>query len=694
MRLISLRFNNFRQFYGLSPKIIFAHGDRNITVIHGCNGAGKTALLNAFTWTLFDSLTPGFLLPDQIVNKRAIREAKEGEIVDALVEIEFEHDERRYIVKRKAQVHRTSREPGYRVLGSQYPTLQWSGLDGKLHTEEHVFDVIGRILPKELHTYFFFDGERIERIVKPTEKERKEIGKATKMLLGIEIFSRATNHLDSVRREIEKELTKIGDAETVRLYELKQEKEQNLEEIENRQEEIIRNIEAQETRKKEIGGRLRQLKEVEAIQKHRDQLNRDKEVRKESFDQGRKNLASAISSFGYTLFLQEPIEKFRGIVRSLVERDLLPADVKMQFIERLLERELCICKRELKPDSEQRKAVEDWKKFAGQSDVERKMIRMDGEVLKISHSLPEDLERLDQIQQKRESDRMELSRIEVELYEIKEKFQNSPREEERDLQLQLNQVEEAIRDLLLEQGENKQQIKDLNDAINDLVQKINQHEAKEERQRITQKRAKAANESARRISQIQELFEADFRRGLQKKISKLFGTISPTPYVPELREDYSLHLLESAGGSALPVAASQGESQILSLSFIGSVMELAREYYAKKERLPAPDTSTYPVVMDSPFGTLDPIYRHQIAEHLPILADQVVLLVTKTQWRGEVEQSMAKYMGRSYVFTYYSPKDDVAVDSIGIEGTGWELIKCSPNDFEYTEIREVPHARP
>lgn len=691
MKLLSLRINNFRQFYGPSPKIEFAHGDRNVTVIHGCNGAGKTAFLNAFTWTLFDSLTPGFLLPDQLVNKRALREATEGSTVEAWVEIEFEHNERKYIVKRTVASKPISGEPGYIIQEPQNPVLKWAGTDGRWHNEESVYEAIGRILPPDLHSYFFFDGERIERIVQPSKEQKEEIGDATKKLLGVEIFLRAETHLTKVRRDLEKELREIGDSKTTMLLEQKQDKEQELEEVEGRQEEIIKNVVAHKNIIKEIEERLRQHKESEAIQKQRDRLNNDKDARIISLAEGRRNLASTISTSGYSIFLQDSSQKFLELVKSLQDRDLLPADIKLQFLDKLLDREHCICARDLKIDTDPRRAVETWKLKAGQSDVESKTIRMEGEIKKIVGDVPTIFERLDQIQQKRESDRKELSRIETELDDIKDKLKNSPREEERSLQLKLDDLNDQIQRLFLEQGENRQQISDLNEEIDQLDQTINKHKTAEEKQRIAQERVSAAGDAIKRIAEMRNLFEADFRVKLQKEISKLFSTISPTPYVPELGNDYSLRLLESAGGTSLPVASSQGENQILSLAFIGSIINVARKRYGKNDGLPTSDTSTYPIVMDSPFGSLDSIYRYQIAEHLPSLADQALVLVSKTQWRGEVEQSMANRIGRSYILTYYSPKKDAQLDSIEINGINCDLIKNSPNDFEYTEIREVPH---
>lgn len=79
----------------------------------------------------------------------------------------------------------------------------------------------------------------------------------------------------------------------------------------------------------------------------------------------------------------------------------------------------------------------------------------------------------------------------------------------------------------------------------------------------------------------------------------------------------------------------------------------------------------------------------QIANIIPKLANQLVVLVTKTQWRGEVEAEMANRIGRQYVLTYYSSKPDCEEDSIDIGGSRYPLVRQSPNEFEYTEIIEV-----
>ena len=149
-----------------------------------------------------------------------------------------------------------------------------------------------------------------------------------------------------------------------------------------------------------------------------------------------------------------------------------------------------------------------------------------------------------------------------------------------------------------------------------------------------------------------------------------------------------MRLLESAGGHPLPVAASQGESQILSLSFISSIIDVAREVLGRRSELTGPESAQYPIVMDSPFGSLDPTYRYQIAEHVPALADQVVLMVTQSQWRGEVANALARRLDRQYVLTYFTPRTDIQVESIELGGAEYDLVRQSPGEFEYSMIRE------
>jgi DNA sulfur modification protein DndD len=93
--------------------------------------------------------------------------------------------------------------------------------------------------------------------------------------------------------------------------------------------------------------------------------------------------------------------------------------------------------------------------------------------------------------------------------------------------------------------------------------------------------------------------------------------------------------------------------------------------------------------MDSPFGSLDHTYRRQVAKYMPQLANQLIVLVTQTQWRTEVEEEMKNYLGKEYILVYHSPKEDCQEESFIREGISYPLVVKSKDVYEYTEIIEV-----
>jgi DNA sulfur modification protein DndD len=677
MKLTSIRLCNFRQFYGKTPDIELASGAQNTTVIHGNNGAGKTTLLNAFTWVLYEKFSAAFASEEQLVNKRAIAESPLGEAVDCWVELGFEHHNKRYQAKRLCRAYKT--EAGVEQ-GQSELYLQIAGDDGRwLLPQQLPEDIIGQILPTSLHQYFFFDGERIEQIVRSDKKS--EIAEATKTLLGVEVLNRSIKHLKEAKKSLEVELSLIGDSETKKV--LKEQKK--LEQV------SIDIAKCQEELKRTVGNRLLELSGAEELQRLRDELEAKEKLVREQLKQAQDALKRAISSRGYTVFLSEVTAEFRAIVDNLRDRGELPVGIKRQFVSDLLNRGRCICGAELIEETHAHQQVSAWMDKAGIADVEETAIRMSAQVDEIDKQVPEFWEVVDREQANIAKGRAELSQIETQLDDINKKLRSYPNEDIQQLQRRLDETEEKIRELILEKGANQQKIERLNSEIEAKVKQIAKHKMNESKQALAQRRIAAAQDAVERLTEVRSRLETQFRSSLEKRVQEIFTSISFTPYIPKLSEKYELMLVENTAGHEAIVAASTGENQILSLSFIGGIIDRVRDWI-QENTLMAPDSSTFPIVMDSPFGSLDEIYRRQIARILPQLANQLVVLVTKTQWRGEVDREMADCVGREYVLTYYSPKLDCEEDAIELGGILYPLVKHSPNEFEYTEIVEVDYS--
>ncbi|TVQ41924.1 MAG: ATP-binding protein [Gloeocapsa sp. DLM2.Bin57] len=685
MKIISLQLTNFRQFYGKTPLIYFSAGERNSTVIHGNNGAGKTTLLNAFTWVLYEKFTPAFASPQLLINKRAIAEKDFNTSVECSVTLEFEHDAKIYRLQRKCYAYQN--DTNFIKYSKSQPHLTIAGDDGRWYLPpESPDDVIEGILPSSLHHYFFFDGEYIDHISRSDKKTT--LAEDTKELIGIKVVERAIEHVKKAKKTFQDELKQIGDIQVKKILQQQHNLEHHREQILAKITQIKQDLVTHEQTKQQLNQELLKINGAVEMQKRKIELeNQEKRLRSE-LQQIKQQIKNLLSNQGFTVFLEEIFTKFQGIVNELREKGELPSGIKKDFVEQLLNRQCCICGQQLIPGSEAYQTVETWTNQAGIAQVEETIIRLETQVNNTQKITPDFWLKIDNAKQKINQLREELAQKENQLDNIKETLRTYPEHDIKNLQIELDQLELLLKELTIELGANQQQLTTIESQITDLERQINKHQVKEEKQNLAKRRIQATEEIITRLNQVKELLEKEFRLALETKIQEIFSTISFTPYIPRINENYELNLIENTTKVAIPVAASTGENQILSLSFIGGIIDRVREW-SQHNKLMGPDSSTFPMVMDSPFGSLDEIYRRQVAKSLPKLANQLVMMVTKTQWRIEVEQEIQPHLGKQYVLVYYSPKSDCQEDSIIINNRTYPLVQRSPNDFEYTEIIAV-----
>jgi DNA sulfur modification protein DndD len=694
MRIDSIQLTNFRQFYGETPKIEFAHGTQNVTVIHGMNGAGKTALLNAFTWILYGTFSKGFRNTDQLINKRAVAETQVGKKVKCSGELNFEHAGRSYRVKKVLDGVITDKNR-YPTVREKETLLQCLDTDGQWKLINDFESTIGKILPRDLHSYFFFDGERVEKIVDPGREERADLAKAVKTILRLEPLERTIKHLKKARKNFEEEMSRFGDSQTKKLISEKEALDDQIETLENEITNGEKNVEAQKELVRSLHDRIAKLDSVKHLQVERDRLLATIDEKKASIKENAQKLKELISNRAYLLNANEHESYFLELIRELKGRGEIPAGIKSQFVEKLIRDQKCICGRSLDASRDHEcqsahKTVSEWLNTAGLQQIEDRALDLGARVENWSDRKHDLQERLKELNKLEKAESGEIDKCESALKKISKELVNSPLEEVSSLEKKLKEEDHQYSSLQEKLGADKRELSKFGDLLKELESRLDKVKTQDAKQTLSKSRREVADKVIRATEKVLKLMDQKWRGSLEKQIQMTFRDISVKPYIPKLNRDYSLDLVDNTGGG--DVAFGQGESLVLSFSFISSIIEEARKLSAQKVGMYGPEDTEYPLIMDSPFGALDDTNRSRVATSISVLADQVITLVSKTQWREEVAEAMTPRIGKSYVLTYFSPREDTLVSEIRLGSQTYPLIKRSTNEHELTTIEEVNHA--
>ena len=683
MKIQRFRLKNFRPFYQESPWFnLSLDKEKNITVFHCENGVGKTSLLNAFTWAFYRTLTSDVQNTEEIVNKRAIREANVNDEIECWVEILFEHLNRKYRLRRTLIVKKIDDQNNW-VNEKESVILQFVNDSGTWEEIKNYQDEIGRILPEKLHNYFFFNGERIEWIQRPIN--RKEFTDAVTLLIGEETYNRAIRHLNGAKKKLEEEQENIGDATTKHLYEEKKKIEEEIEDLEKAIGDLDRNIEGLQNEKKILSEKLRTLG-GEAAKLEERRVNLEEQLKKVAADltENRQAIISFLSNKGYLIYSQGAINKVLDSINNLINSGQIPRPYKASFVEQLLNKGECICERPLVKGEAPYQAVKNWLDKANMTEYEDNAIQIKHQFRDVSNEISLMYDELDRLQEVRNRCLSERQTIEEELSQIGEKLKGSDIELARRLEAELEENQQKIDDYLLKKGELTKELKDKQNTLKEKEREIQRREANSEKEKQIKYEILLASMAIHEIEQRREKMRSEHRRDLEQRIDRLFNSISYKPYHVRLADDYSLSLIGPDG----VVGKSTSESQILSLSFIGALIEQIREYIAEKE-LVGLSSSQYPLVMDSPFGNLGEAYQLNIGELLFQLADQIVVLVSKSQWEGNISKTIGPKVGKHYIISYYTPKETKREVFVEINGRSFPLVKRYAGEEEIIEYLEA-----
>ncbi|AEE51794.1 AAA family ATPase [Haliscomenobacter hydrossis] len=238
MYIKELELYNFRQYKGNNTINLETEEDKNILIVSGMNGFGKTNFLIALVWCLYGSDTEKVdeffkkIVDEQGGYKRYIANSlnwsakNEGES-RFYVSVTFSDIEITAVPCQTITVIRS-----YDINSAEPLRLDilFDNQINELVQQEYGYELFIRdfLIPLETAKFFFFDAEKIISLADSTIKsveERKALSKAYSEVLGIQKYEDLRESLEEIQRRFTKE--SATPTEQKRLVELEKLMEQN-----------------------------------------------------------------------------------------------------------------------------------------------------------------------------------------------------------------------------------------------------------------------------------------------------------------------------------------------------------------------------------------------------------------------------------------------------------------------------------
>ena len=546
---------------------------------------------------------------------------------------------------------------------------------------------IHQFLPLSLYPFFFFNGERVEGIASADAYDKVEAG--VKTLLDVAIYERGEKHLRSqVERELTAQLQQLGDVELQRIAKELQELEDEKETLDERLLTHQHNVQAHNEEIGIIEGKQEKIQELAGLAKERERLRGEEARTGGELLEAKKRFVASFSKNGYLAFSDKVLGDTERLILDARRRGEIPAKIKPQFVDDLLSSRICICGAEVLPGTAGYERLVSWRDQTGLAELEEQISYTSAAIGRLKERRDEYRasvqlysKDMDRLLKERQSLKSSFAIIDEKLGdpangEDATRLHELLRKLQRDREQERAEIIVSERDILANEEKQSQTKK-----------KIRALQTQSEKGLLIKRQLEAVDHVADAIAAIGRLQKEDVRKSLDESIRHIWNDAAIKQYTASVTEDYRLLLSKQVGGNESPViGASTGEKQVLALSFVGSLVRKARENFGKLHGVQV--GGYYPLIMDSPFGSLEDDYRAKVAEWVPRLADQVVVLVSKSQWRAEVEDAMKKHIGKEYILELYTSKEG-SNREIEVNGAKHPYVISTSDPTEKTIIREI-----
>ncbi len=648
MRFTKIEIDNFRPYKGKHGiDFEFTNPDSNIYVILGRNGTGKTSILNAIHWCLYgleSEKKEGNLLNNKVANQM-----KTGETAEVTVDLYIRDDvyDISYWLRRKKRYEQTGSGAESVVETEEGSSFQFfTERRGKGGYEQGLAQDAEGILPSGVKRFFIFNGEELKSFFGLSAPD--EIYVAVRDVSQLDLLERTQKHLDTIRAEEARGLSKAPQSSNLIT---KLEGVQS--NIRKQKQGILDKGNAIDESKAMLDGikgflRNSGIEAARIRQKAIDGLKVEVSKLEEGINKAEKERADLVIEHLPFLYSRQALEEMKSTIQGLEEQGRIPPDISASYLKTLLDKEMCVCGTGLKKGSEGYEKVDNlYKEIFGSDELAHFYADLRPRV-EDSLEIDKPMKKIQALGMRITSSKAELKRKNGELNNyptttLGTSEQNEIESKEKEERL----LDDAISRELQYLGAEREKLKPMESEEKEILQEIKEILEKEAKDKKTRFRVRMYDGAKELMDLVAEDILKDIQSKIEEKTDEYFHEMiwkKETYDKVKIGDGYKISIKDRAGGERVG-NLSAGEEQVLAFSFMAALKAISG--------------FDAPILIDSPFGRIDPGQKDEIATSLPnfLKGKQVTFLMTDSEFTPRMRQAFENRLGGVYDISYDEDSD-------------------------------------
>ena len=612
-----LSVTNFGPFKG---EQIIDFPKEGIVILYGENMRGKTSFLNAIRYALFGKVLTRGSQEQSLHSLSNWEQAQVGKF-GFTIELSFENNGDNYVLTRSLLPKPDIQLP---VNDDDYDEQCFLRKNGSILSPDHRKLELENIMPEQVSRFFLFDGELLqeyEELLREESAMGEKITQSIERILGVPILTNGRTDLRALHKKAQKQAS-IAAQRDQKTRELGNHLADLMQQRSHHEEELVRlnnELDDLRTRKVRSEVELRKTERIKVLLDEVDNLHQEIELNDTQILEKQSRLKELMANAWKGMLRR----RISGELVTLRDRrdnlqDIVFQETMIAIRREAFEKKKCpVC---FQPLDEH--AGDELEKHLNYSNANENFSKdLDSVIFSIKTLEAIQFEDKQGIVEEISNDianlKISKSTKEDRLKEINEQAEGYDQSKVR---AQYSDYDKLIKEIgILEEGilGEQEELNQIDVTINKLETKLDEVSGKDTS--IERKKSDLLNSLFELFDEGIGLYRDELREKVKDDATQLFLKLtSELDYVGlKITDTYGLVIVHK-DGDVIPIR-SAGAEHIVALSLMGALQKNA--------------PLQGPIIMDSPFGRLDEAHTSKVINVLPFLANQIFLLV----YRSEVD---------------------------------------------------------